>query len=389
MADIRPFPGFRFDPRQAPLGRSLCPPYDVIDPVQAAELRRDPVSAVHLELPEGGDEKYERAARLWREWRESCLVCQESEPALYVVEERYRAAGKARARTGFLAALSVKPDHARFVIAHERTLAKPKEDRLKLLGAVRANVSPIFGLFPDAKGVVRKTLARAKKAKPAAQGRMRSGVSYRLWPLTDPAEVSAIVKALGPSKILIADGHHRYEVSRAFYQANPARGAETVLAYLCPEEDAGLIVLPTHRIVASRELRAASERLCKTRELGSRAAALRALEKSRNPYAYALFDGRGFLLAEPKSPGGCKSGLCVEWIGTQLLKDVPPDQIRYTPDALKALTMARDGHGSAVFVKPFSVPDVRRGVMAVGLLPPKSTYFFPKIATGLVFKSLE
>ncbi len=389
MADIRPFSGFRFDPRQAPLGRALCPPYDVIDPVQAAELRRDPVSAVHLELPEGGEEKYERAARLWREWRDSCLVCQDEKPAFYVIEERFRSGGKARVRTGFMAALSVKPDHHGQVIAHERTLAKPKEDRLKLLGAVRANVSPIFGMFPDAKGAARKALRKAASGRPAAQGRMKSGVSYRYWVLTDPEQTAALVKALASTKVLIADGHHRYEVSRAFYEQNPSHGADTVMAYLCPEEDSGLVVLPTHRIVAGRGLDEATQSLCRTKPFASRAALLRALEKARNPYAYGLYDGRNFVLAEPKSPAGCKSGLCVEWLGAQLLKDVPPDQIRYTPDPVKALTMAREAHGTAVLVKPFSVPAVRKGVMAVGLLPPKSTYFFPKIATGLAFKSLE
>jgi uncharacterized protein (DUF1015 family) len=388
MADIRPFPGFRYDPRQAPLSRALCPPYDVIDPEQAAALRSDPVSAVHLELPQGGEEKYAAAARLWSQWRDSCLLCQDSEPSFYVVEERFRAAGKARKRTGFLAALSVKPSHAGWVLAHERTLAKPKEDRLKLLAAVGANVSPIFGLFADRGGRARKALAKTARKKPVAAGRMKSGVSYKLWPVADPSVVEALVGAVKPAKLLIADGHHRYEVSRAFHEQRATAGSETVLAYLCPEEDAGLVVLPTHRIVAGRELAEPAQRLAKLTACRSRKDMLARLERSRHPYAFGLFDGR-FHLGEPRSKAGFKSGLCVEWLGKRLLADVSPDRIRYTPDAAKAEAMARDDGGTAVFVKPFPVAQIRRAVQSVGLLPPKSTYFFPKIATGLVFKSLE
>ena len=388
MADIRPFSGFRYDSRQAPLRRALCPPYDVIDAAQAAALRADPVNAIHLELPQGGAEKYDAAARLWAGWRGSGLLRQDAVPALYVVEERFRAAGGARRRTGFLAALSVKPEHAACVLAHERTLAKPKEDRLKLLDAVRANISPIFGLFSDPRGAVRAVLKKTAKTPPTARGRMKSGVSYRLWALSDPNAVAAIVKALAPRPVLIADGHHRYEVSRAYYQAHPSPGASTVLAYLCPEEDPGLVVLPTHRVVAGRELGVSTESLSRKRSCRSRAELLRRLAASRNPYAYGFYDGR-FQVAEPKSKDGCRSGLCVEWLGARLLADVAPDRIRYTPDAAKAVAMASDDSGTAVFVKPFAVTQIRKAVRAVGLLPPKSTYFFPKMATGLVFKSLE
>jgi uncharacterized protein (DUF1015 family) len=388
MADIRPFSAFRFDARRAPLKRVLCPPYDVIDAEMAATLRSDEVSAVHLELPAGeGEAKYAAAKERWDQWRDNGVLQRDTAPAFYVVEERFKVNGKAKARTGFLAALSVKPEHGKFVLAHERTLAKPKEDRLKLLGAVKANISPIFGLLPDPTGVIRKALAKAKKGKPVASGAMPSGVAYKLWALNDPKATAAVSKAAAPRQILIADGHHRYEVSRAYYEQNPSSGAETVLAYLCPEEDAGLVVLPTHRV--SPALRGKAGETAKLLPASSMAAMLKALAAKKNPYSFGLYSGGKYCVAEPKGKNGCKSGLCVEWLGGTLLKDVAPDQIKYSPDAAKSVALAEASGSDVAFVKPMKVKDIRKAVKAVGLLPPKSTYFFPKIATGLVFKSLE
>jgi uncharacterized protein (DUF1015 family) len=386
MADVRPFRGIRFDPKKLGLGKALCPPYDVIDASQAEKLRRESRNAIHLELPAGqGEERYENASLAWSDWRAQGLLVQDDKPAVYVVEERFTFEGKAKRRVGFLAALSVKDPGE--IIAHERTLAKPKADRLELLKAVWANVSPIFGLFADSKGAARRTLAAAAKAKPAAAGRMPSGVAYKLWKLDDEAAVETLRRALAPAKILIADGHHRFEVSRAFHELHPTPATETVLAYLCPEEDKGLVALSTHRIVSSglSDYRAT----CKVDACKSRGELLAKLDRAKSPYAFGVLSRGRYELAQPKSPNGCGSGLCVEWIGKHLLSAVAPDQIKYTPDAGKAVALAKEGGADVVFVKPFKVEQIRKAVAAVGLLPPKSTYFFPKIATGLVFKSLK
>lgn len=389
MADVRPFAGFRFDPKNTSLTQALCPPYDVIDEALAGKLRAQPHSAVHLELPEGqGEEKYSRAAGLWSRWRAEGVITRDLIPSLYVVEESFEQGGKPYKRTGFLGALGVTDEAAADVVAHERTLAKPKEDRLKLLDAVRANVSPIFGLFSDTSGIVKKTLAKAKKGKPVATGATGGGVKYKLWLLADKKDVEAIRKAIGPRKVLIADGHHRFEVSREHWRRMKIPERETVLAYLCPEEDKGLVVLSTHRILANDGLERRTEELCKVTPAKNRTELLRLLDRSRNAYAYGLYTDH-YLLAEPKSPSGCKSGLCVEWLGSHLLKDVAPDQIKYSPDAKKAEDLAAERHGAVVFVKGLEVPMIREAVKKVGLLPPKSTYFYPKIATGLVFKALE
>jgi hypothetical protein len=220
-----------------------------------------------------------------------------------------------------------------------------------------------------------------------AAGRL-GPVAYRLWKLSDPRATAAISRALAAKKILIADGHHRYEVGRRHYAATRAPEAAAILAYLCPEEDQGLVVLPTHRIVREGSLAERAKPDCRVRPCGSLTELLTKLSASRNPYSFGLCNGR-FSLAEPLDPAGCRSGLCVEWLGRRLLAEVPPDQISYTPDAQKAVSLARKERAAAVLVKPFRVSQIRTAVAAVGLLPPKSTYFYPKVATGLVFNALE
>lgn len=385
MADVRPFRGVRYS--AAALDDALCPPYDVIPGELAAALRRKPRNAVALELPAGeGAGRYASARRAWRAWTADGTLALDPRPAFYVVEERYRLRGKARTRRGFLAALGATPRAARAIVPHERTLSKPKADRLRMLNALGVNVSPIFGVFADPSGAARRALSAAARSKPAAKGVSHAGVAYRLWRVDEPRLVEALRRALAPRSILIADGHHRYEVSRVHHETTRAPGSDAVLAYLVPDEDPGLVVLPTHRI-AAKSLRARAEGLAELRRLPSLPALERALAASRNPYAFGLVEG-GHWLGSPR-PNGCRSGLAVEWLGERLLAQTAPEDMSYSPDAAEAAAKARRAGGAAVLVKPFDVAQVRRAAKAVGLLPQKSTYFFPKIATGLVFRPLK
>ena len=385
MADVRPFRGVRY--AAAGLGAALCPPYDVISPELAKSLRRRARNAVSLELPQGeGAARCARASTLWRRWRGDGTLILDPVPAFYVVEERYRLHGRARLRRGFLAALGASSAAARAIVPHERTLSKPKVDRLRMLNALRVNVSPIFGVFADATGGVRRALAAAARARPVARGKSHAGVGYRLWRVSDPRLVSALRRAMAPRSILIADGHHRYEVSRIHHRRTRLPGSDAVLAYLVPDEDAGLAVLPTHRI-AARSLLARAGELASLKKFPSLRALEKALARSDNPYAFGLVE-KGFHLGVPASAGGCRSGLAVEWLGGRLLAGLRPEEMSYTHDAVLAGRKARSARGAAVLVKPFTVAQVRLAAKAVGLLPQKSTYFFPKIATGLVFRPL-
>jgi uncharacterized protein (DUF1015 family) len=385
MVEANPFRGARY--ASVPLSDALCPPYDVIPPDLARALRRRPRNAVSLELPEGeGAARSASAARTWKAWRRDGTLVVDPRPAFYEVEETYRLNGRARARRGFLAALGAGPKAARAIVPHERTLDKPKADRLRMLKAVGVNVSPIFGVFPDPSGAARAALAAGRRGRPVAAGRSHAGVGYRMWRVDDPALTAALSKALAPRPLLIADGHHRYEVSRVHHKTTRAAGSEAVLAYLVPEEDPGLAVLPTHRVTDAPLLERA-RKYATLKRFGSVKALEKALARSRNPYAFGLCD-RGFWLGEPKALG-CRSGLAVEWLAKHLLADVRPDRMSYTPDAALAARRAKAQGGAAALVKPFTVAQVRRAAKAVGLLPQKSTYFYPKIATGLVFRPLS
>ena len=385
MADIRPFRGVRYAP--AALGRSLCPPYDVIGPELAKSLRRRPRNAVFLELPEGaGAARYARAKAAWKTWTSDGTLARDARPAFYIVEETYRLGGRTRVRRGFLAALGATAKAARAIVPHERTLAKPKADRLRMLNALRVNLSPIFGVFADPSGAARRALAAAARRKSVARGTSHAGVAYRLWRADEPSLVESLRRALAPRSILIADGHHRYAVSRDHHRATHLPGSDAVLTYLVPDEDPGLVVLPTHRI-AAKSLRARAESLASLKKFGTLTALEDALARSKNPYAFGLIED-GCWLGTPKSAAGCRSGLAVEWLGARLLAGTRPDELSYTPDAALAARKARELGGAAALVKPFTVAQVRRAAKAVGLLPQKSTYFFPKIATGLAFRPL-
>ncbi|HVC09198.1 MAG TPA: DUF1015 domain-containing protein [Elusimicrobiota bacterium] len=385
MAKISPFAALRFDPRKAPLSRALCPPYDVISPEQTASLRRHSINAIRVELPRGvGPSRYRAAAGVWKSWKKNGTVVSDGAPSFYVCEETFSQRGKSFRRRGFFAALDVRHGK-KDILAHEKTLSKPKAERLRLLRALRVNTSPIFGLFKDPAGRARRALASARWKKPDASGHL-DGVAYRLWRIDDEKLARFLSGLIAPQKILIADGHHRCEVARRYWAMTRRPRARGVLAYFCPEEDSGLVVLPTHRVVAGRSWREASQSRCRVMSCPSLRVLSARLAASKNPYAYGLFDG-DFLLAEPKSAAGCKSGLGVEWLNRVLLSGVRPEDIRYTPDAEKAVTWARAGRSSAILVKPFPAAQIRRAVAAVGLLPPKSTYFYPKVPAGLVFKA--
>jgi uncharacterized protein (DUF1015 family) len=385
MAEVKPFRGVRY--AAASLDASLCPPYDVIGAELGKTLRARPRNAVFLELPQGeGTARYAKAKAAWKKWTTDGTLARDARPAFYVVEETYRLDGRTRVRRGFLAALGATPKAARAIIPHERTLSKPKADRLRMLNALRVNVSPIFGVFADPSGAARKALAAAAKDKPVARGKSHAGVGYRLWRTDDPALVSALTRALAPRSILIADGHHRYSVSRDHHKATRLPGSDAVLTYLVPDEDQGLVVLPTHR-VAAQSLFARAESLAALTRLPTLGALEKSLAAAKNPYAFGLIE-KGFWLGTPKSAGGCRSGLAVEWLGEKLFAGTRPDELSYTPDAAIAAKRAKASGGAAVLVKPFTVAQVRRAAKAVGLLPQKSTYFFPKIATGLAFRPL-
>ncbi|MBI2362527.1 MAG: DUF1015 domain-containing protein, partial [Elusimicrobia bacterium] len=298
------FRGLRYDFRRTPLSAAVCPPYDVIRGPLDARLRRGRANAVHVELPRGKD-PYRSAAAVFARWRRTGVLVEDAAPAFYVVEQAYAVRGRRLRRTGVLAALGLDRGTASRVLAHERTLSKHKKDRQRLIRAVEANTSPIFGVFADGRGEVTRLLRAAKRAAPLARGRDSEGLGLALWRVDDPALVAAIQRAFaGGGPLYVADGHHRYETALAFRQEAAAirSGADAALAVLSWAADPGLVVLPTHRVVdGTLALRRTLARVCRVRPMSGLRALEEALARERSPYALGLVDGGAAALLTPAS----------------------------------------------------------------------------------------
>ncbi|MFH1726211.1 MAG: DUF1015 domain-containing protein [Elusimicrobiota bacterium] len=385
---VAAFRGVRYDFRRTSLSRALCPPYDVIPEELALRLRRVPGNAIHLELPAGaGERRYRDARRLWERWREKGLLVIDERPAFYAVEQTFRFGGSAYRRAGVLAALGLDEGTARRVLPHERTLSNPKRDRARLLRALGVNTSPIFAIFSDPGRRLRGALDAVRRTRPLAAGRDTGGVAYRLWRVDSPERVERMERAFRSRRLLIADGHHRYEAAREHRRLAGRKGGGHVLAYLVAEEDPGLIVNPTHRVLRdSGEVRAALARHCASRAAAGLPALTKALARAPSPFAFGLYDGSFRLMLPARGDRGVASRFGTDWMARRLLASVDPQDISYRHQAAEAVREARLRRGLALLVKPFSVPDIRRAVARAGLLPQKSTYFYPKIATGLVFR---
>jgi len=432
MAVVAPFAGLRYDAaRVGDVGRVLAPPYDVIGEAERAALEeRHPQNVVRVELPRGEtDARYAEAARLLGIWRGEGILRPDDRPGLYVYEQRFRlpgapATGRVYARRGFFAAVRLEPFERRVVLPHERTLAGPKEDRLKLMRATRTQISPIFGLYRDTQGAARAVVDGATAAAPDVDATTADGGQHRLWRLTDRETVATLVGLMADQQILIADGHHRYETMlalgpelRALDYAAGQAAADFAVMFLAGAEDPGLLVLPTHRLVRG---------LADFNPAALRAAASPAFEvvdgDEATPEAIEERLGRegtaGVVFAM-RVPGRAQTA----WFTLKPIVDLSalgPPALRkldvtvlhgvllgpllgideaamaeqafldYTHDTAEALARVDSGDAQAAFfMNPTRVEQILAACEAGFVLPQKSTYFNPKLATGLVMYGLD
>src|SRR5918998_1133746 len=254
MADVQPLQTLRYEPSAVgSLEQVIAPPYDVIDDAQRARLLEgSPFNVVEIDLPKAnGGDPYAHAQETLEEWRRQGVMVRESEPALWALRQEYEAPdGSSRTRTGFFARVRVEEYGAGRIRPHERTHPGPKEDRLQLTRATRANLSPIFSLFPDEDGAAREALAQVTGTGTFAELTDDEGTRNSLWRMADPESVAALQGALADAELLIADGHHRYETARVYADEVGGEGDHRyVLMLLVALEDPGLLVFPTHRLL--------------------------------------------------------------------------------------------------------------------------------------------
>jgi len=421
MADVQPLRALHYDlDLTGPLGNVAAPPYDVIDPDQRAELAaRSPYNVVHVDLPEAGAEgadPYEHAAELFASWRESGAVVHDPAPALWVLAQEYRPpSGGQLVRHGFLARVRVQEYGPGTIRPHERTHPGPREDRLRLTRATKANLSPIFSLYPDPGGTAREALDAGRIGAPFGELTDDEGTVNRLWRVADPAAIAAVQRALGESELLIADGHHRYETARVYADEVGGEGPHRyVLMCLVALEDPGLTVLPTHRLV--RGLDSAQQEALATAM--RRDFEMEDIEPERlpppagpGPLQLGYIDAhsqRAFRLtlrdqaaADAALEGHSEAyrHLDTAVLETLLLKGALGmddeaishlDGLGYARTDDEALASVRGGQYDAAFFMRATPIDQVRAVAASGEnMPPKSTFFHPKVPTGLVFNALD
>lgn len=433
MADITPFRGLRYRDDIA-LDDVVTPPYDVIPAAQAAGLRaRSPHNAVHVDLPVAPGEAsheaaYARAAATFARWRDDGVLLRDETPSLYLVDQTYTGPdGRVRSRRGFVARLRLADLTERVVLPHERTHAGPKVDRLHLYRATHADLSQIFLLFPDDDGAVGEALRRAADgADPAATRETRDGDGnrHRIVPLTGAA-ADRVAAGLGERPLYIADGHHRYETALAYRDERRAAGdpsADTLMVYLCSLDDPGLTVFPTHRLVRDVETPPLAELLVRLDPLfeivgepvtgldGARRALDDLAQHADAVRVFGLYLPRDEscivvrarepattrrLLAAGHSPDA--AGLSVTMLHELVLGEVlgmDPrgaerhiDYAKSVPDALDVLSGG--GYDLGAFLNATLVSQVRAIADHGETMPQKSTYFYPKLLTGLVYDALD
>ena len=426
MADVRPLNSLRYElDRVGGFEPVLSPPYDVIDPAQRAALAaRSPFNVVGIDLPEpattGGD-PYENAATLLAEWQEAGALVRDDEPSFWVLTQDYLAPdGSRRTRSGFLAAVKIEEYGAGTIRPHERTHPGPKEDRLRLTRATKTNLSAIFALYSDSTGAARAAIAAQVAGEPHGEQIDDDGTVNRLWRVSDLDAQAALSEALEPAELLIADGHHRYETARIYADEIGGDGPHRfVLMDLVALEDPGLSVFPTHRLISglsgdparANALRETVERCFEVTELGS---------TDELPPNGLSPDGRlqfGYLDSRHKRP--LRLVLRDQTIAEEALADFPPpyrkldaavfealilkgplglseDDIShfkglgYSRDDDEAMTLLESGEYDAAFFLSGAPIEQIQEIAAAGVnMPPKSTFFTPKVPTGLVFNPLS
>lgn len=447
MADIQAFRGIRYDlGHVGSLSEVIAPPYDVIDSdLQTKLYERHPANVVRLILnrDEPGDEpdaKYQRAARYLRNWQREGVLATENQPCIYVYHQSFEFGGQTYYRRGFMARLKLERFGEGSVFPHEETHSAAKADRLKLINACRANLSQIFGIYPDETNEAQEYLETAVSNVLPLEATDHLGVKHQIWPVSDQDVISKVTAAMGPKPIYIADGHHRYETA-CNYRDQLADGgslpdnhpANYVLMMFVSMHDPGMIVLPTHRLfrgVPTMDSKTLSEKLQSCFDIetfGNGIASTNDLweeieteDEQTTLGLYATADQTWLRVRLNDSGQKRMAEICDDhgeaWQGLGVsilhrlimedclgLKDLPsPKYVHAVDEVVEGLekgdAVGRDATGQlgqgeafqlACLVMPARLEDVQVISEDAERMPAKSTYFYPKLLSGLVINPLE
>ena len=433
MPDIQAFAGLRYDLKHVGnLSNVVAPPYDVIDSAFQNELyKKHPANVIRLELnrEEPGDDeqnnRYTRAARFLKNWRSEGVLAAESSPAIYVYQQVFEYGGQRFTRRGFMARCRVQRFGEGNIYPHEETMSGPKQDRLLLTRACRANLSQIFGLYPDEQGEAQGLLDQAIAGKTPVEATDHLGVVHRVWPVTDPAVISRLGGIMGPKPIFIADGHHRYETACNYRDELAGKGslpahhpANFVLMMCVGMSDPGMIVLPTHRLFRGLSPMKAEELAAKLEahfeispggtgaetahqvweeiETEGEQGTLGLYTKADDRWTLARITNEGRRRMAEVAPEHSSDwqSLGVSILHRLLIEtlldggNIPkPRYVHLVEEVVEDLQ--NDEFPLAALVMPATVDHVRAISQHGERMPAKSTYFYPKLLSGLVINPLE
>ncbi|MDO4569212.1 MAG: DUF1015 domain-containing protein [Planctomycetia bacterium] len=435
MPNIQPIYGIRYNLGQVgALSDVIAPPYDVISPeLQEALYEKHPNNAVRLilnkKLPTDDEQNncYTRAAKTLKKWLADGVLFTESEPALYVYHQIFEYDGATYTRKGFMAGLEVQPFGKGCVFPHEQTHASAKADRLMLTTVTKTQLSQIFGLYPDAESSVETILEKAIEGKTPLSATDHLGVLHQMWVISDPDVISAVQSAIAKKPLFIADGHHRYETACNYLEHRRQMGltkdhpVHYVLTMFVAMEDSGLAVLPTHRLfkgipaLTSEELKEklapyfASETIGEGPDFGADAWEHVVTADDQGVMAfYTPKDGKWTIVTlqdagrEKMAQNDVAGEHSEDWreLGVSILHRLIMDVLLEQPDAPKPTyvhlvsevvdELKNDAeYALAALVMPATVEQIKTLCLEGERMPQKSTYFYPKLLSGLVFRSVE
>lgn len=423
-ASFAPFRALRYAAENVgDVGAVWAPPYDVITPEAAAELRsRHPHNIVRVTNPEGeGDERYDEAARTLEAWIADGSLARDEEAAFYVHRHSFglgedplaQIGGDLHVRTGVWGLLKLEPFDGGVVLPHERTMSGPKADRLALMDACSAQLSPIFFICSDPDGRISELLSNVSSKKPGVQVEFPSNQSQEVWRIDRREVVDELVALMSEQVYLIADGHHRYETALDYRDRVNERGApqtgrqahEFVMAYVVPESDPGLLLLPTHRVVSGdpvnwigAALQASGRFDVKRLSEAELDSVERILEDETGQPTFVLVarDQEGGWLMRLRNADATSSVPSVAFHevfmsdAVGMGREEQIERMSFVKDVEKAVESVRNGpaQATALLAAP-RVAQVREAAAAGERLPPKTTYFWPKVPTGVAIHVID
>lgn len=426
MAEIKGYKGLRFNCEKAgKIEELVCPPYDIISDQQREEyIKTNPHNIIRLELPKG-DDKYNKAAEILKDWLEKGILVKEDEPAIYIYEEEFTAYGERKAIKGIICRVKLEEFSKGIILPHEFTLSKAKEDRLNLMKATNCNFSQIYSLYMDGGKNTLGKIDSLSKSEPDIQLQDNDNVTHRMWIIKDEKAIADICSDFTDRKLYIADGHHRYETALNYRNylreqglAKEGDACDYQMMMLVDMEHPGLVVFPTHRLVRNLDSFNAERVIdgCKEYFDVTEHSDINTIESTlmelynQGKKAYAFYcGGSSYKLLVLKDTNIIKKllpnastatqQLDVTILHTLILEKIfgidaenmaKQINLTYTKIFDEAISSVQQGNSQCAFIlNPTRVSEIREVASNGEKMPQKSTYFYPKMITGLVMNQLE